>query len=458
MNIKQIFDEIKNQSGDNMKMDILRKYSNDKLLEKVLYLANSKRVKYYIKQIPAYSHNGKNIDLSVALTELEKISSRQLTGSDAKTHLVNILCSVDPDDAYIIERIIEKDCKVGMGTTNMNKVFASLIEKTPYMGAKSHSQKLAEAIIKTKRAVSQTKMDGRYANSIIRDGDVYMESRSGEQNYLNGAQFIDELTRFDDCVLNGEYTIVGRTRYDSNGLIASLITIGKKIVDGEDVTKEIAKFEKENNIQYQEALDSIVYTVWDCITVDEYFRGSSKTAYNNRLGNLGAMLHHYPCDKVQLIESVYVNTYAEALKDFQHKLSLGLEGTILKSLDGEWKDGKPNWQVKLKKVDNFDLKIVGFNYGTKGSKNEHLISSLNVESECGLLKTSPGGIDEKTMKYITANQDALIGTIVEVKCNGLSFDTNGSYALLHPVFDSIRDDKKVANTLEECKKISEANL
>jgi hypothetical protein len=54
MTIKQIFDEIANEPGTNAKMDILAKYKDNELLKKVLYLVNSKRVKFYIKQIPEY--------------------------------------------------------------------------------------------------------------------------------------------------------------------------------------------------------------------------------------------------------------------------------------------------------------------------------------------------------------------------------------------------------------------
>ena len=100
-----------------------------------------------------------------------------------------------------------------------------------------------------------------------------------------------------------------------------------------------------------------------------------------------------------------------------------------------------------------DLRITGFNYGTPGTKNENLISSLNVETEDGLLKTSPGGIAEADMEYITENQDELMGKLVEVKCSGLSKDSEGNWACLHPVFVKIRDDKNEGDTLESARQI-----
>ena len=53
------------------------------------------------------------------------------------------------------------------------------------------------------------------------------------------------------------------------------------------------------------------------------------------------------------------------------------------------------------------VKIIGFNYGTSGTKNENVISSLTVKSSCGNVITRPGGISESDMDYITSNQDKL---------------------------------------------------
>lgn len=210
MIIKQIFDEIAAESGNNAKVDILRKYSDNELLKKVLYMANSKRVKFYIKRIPEYTTQifEPSRDLNWGLNFLGSISNREVSGNEALTLLVNVLSNLQPEDAHIIERIIEKDCKIGMGTTFMNKVFKGLIEDTPYMGAVSFDEKKARKIFENGgKGISQIKMDGRYCNAVIRSGEVEMESRQGEPTILTGAKFLGELTSFEDCVLNGELTM-----------------------------------------------------------------------------------------------------------------------------------------------------------------------------------------------------------------------------------------------------------
>lgn len=445
MKIKQIFDHISSDGGSNMKMTILSGYKDNDLLKRVLYLANSRRVKFYIKNIPAYTFNGFPITLDMALGELSKLSSREKTGYEGIEHLRWILSSLQEDDGYIIERIIEKDCKIGMGTTNMNKVIPGLIEETPYMGAKAFSKDLVNKLLAKGPALSQMKMDGRYANAIIRSGEVELISRQGETTYLQGAIILDELGKFPDGVLNGELTMDGVSRYESNGIISSLVSILGKQANDEEYLKDVIAFEKENQMTMGKALANIRFTIWDTITIEEYFAQESNITYDRRLTLVQVYIEDIKPTKVSLVESAVVANYEQAMAHFQTLINQGHEGTILKGLKGTWKDGKPVWQIKLKLEIELELKITGFNYGT--GKNSKVISSVDAESEDGLLKTSPTGIKEKEMQWITDNQATLLGKIITTKCSGVSQDHLGNYSLLHPVYKHVRDDKSTADTL-----------
>lgn len=453
MTIKQIFDEIAAESGTNEKMNILSKYRNNELLVKVLYLANSKRVKFYIKQIPEYQTATFYLHKSLedVLGDLSKLSDREITGNAAILHLQVLLENLSPDDAYIIERTIEKDCKIGMGTRNINKVIPNLIEKTGYMGCKPYSKKLIEKLLAGGTCYSQEKMDGRFVNIVIQGGEVLNESRQGEPTLLDNPAFMSELTHLKDCVINAELTMDGVERYESNGIIASLISIATKMGANKDVTKEKKKFETKH-MPYGVALDSIRVTAWDILTLDEYFTRTCTRPYNERLDDLMETIGGY--EMLSIVETREVNTVQEVMAHFEEIVGRNGEGTVVKSTDGVWADKKPNYQIKVKKEINLDLRVTGFNYGT--GKNSELISSLNVESEDGLLKTSPTGINEDDMVHITANQVALMGIIVEIKCSGVSQDSNGNYSALHPVFKIFRTDKDTANTLDECIEIDKS--
>jgi len=465
MEIYDILMEIAAEPGSNAKMEILAKYKDNELLKRVLYAAKSPRVKYYIKQIPEYRSDIESPEpLEWAMGGLASLSSREFTGTKASNWLSTLLSGISPNDAHVIVRIIEKDLKIGMGTSNINKVFPKLIEKTPYMGAKPFSEKLAKQIFTSKHvqskgaeneartlAYSQIKMDGRYCNAIIEDGEVYLESRSGETTLLTNSRLMSELSQFDDCVLNGELTIPGFDRNTANGIVNSVIGITTKLRDGENPQDEKDHLLERYNQTYEKLLNKIVYTIWDRIELEDYEAKKSDVKYNDRLQRLmNELIANQDNDLqcVEIVEHKIITTYQEAMDHFIEALNRGLEGTILKSIDGAWKDGKPDWQIKMKLEIDIDMRIIAFNYGTEGSKNEKLISSLTVESECGKVVTRPCGISEKEMKYITENQDALMRSIISMKCCGLSHNSEGVYSTLHPVYKCRRDDKDIADTLE----------
>ena len=459
MTIKNIFDEISNEGGSNMKMTILGKYVNNDFLKRILYLANSPRIKFYIKQIPEYEFIEDSMELQEAVNSLERIGERVYTGSAATDLLKTILSYSHPDNAYIIERIIEKDCKIGMGTSNINKVFPNLIEKTSYMGAIPFDAKKAKKIFeKGATGISEIKADGRYCNIIIRGGEVEMESRQGEPTVLGDCTLVDELSTLEDCVLNGELVMNSVSRLESNGIIASIIDIMSKLdtrTDSEN-NKKISTFEKKHGMTIEEAKNLIQIKVWDIISIDDYYNAISVVPRFERLIILKSVINS-EFTTILLVEYKFVKTYEEAIAHFVEALERGEEGTVLKSLDGIWKNGKHPYQIKMKVEFDLDLKIIGFNYGNKGTKNENVISSVTCESSCGKLTARAQGIAEDKMVFITENQDTLLGTIAKVKCNGLSSNSSGGNSLFYPVLKELRDDKIEADTFEQCVEIDLAS-
>ena len=104
--------------------------------------------------------------------------------------------------------------------------------------------------------------------SYLRPETLFNETKF--QSYINEfvVSFIVCFRRFDCWSIVGflccfcrfycELTIPGISRYESNGIIASLISIGNKILAGKNTTKEIKKFEDENKMTYQQALDPLI--------------------------------------------------------------------------------------------------------------------------------------------------------------------------------------------------------
>jgi len=458
MKIKDILDEIAALSGKIDKRETLAKYKDNELLKKVIYAANSPRVKYYIKQIPEYTrHETQTNDLDFVLSELNHLTERHVKGNDAKRFLSNLLATLEPDDAYVIERIIQKDLKVGMDT-GYNDVIPGLIEETPYQGAKSYSVKGVKKLFsKGETILSQLKADGTYRNAEIKNGVVTLTSRQGEVSHLKGAKFLEELTKFPDCVLNGELTIDGCERYEANGMVNSIMDIIEKEPTRDDKTntKKLVTFEKKHG-SFNEALQKMRFTVWDVLSLKEFQAKKSGLMYGLRLTNLKNFLEHVKPTMISLVETWEVNTIEEAMHHFLDTQRRGLEGTIIKSSTAGWKDGKPTYQIKMKLEMNIDLRVVRPVYGTEGKKYEGFINGFELESSCGTIKTIARGVKEDEMKEFTEiGEEALRGMIVETRCCGLSQNEDGEWSLLHPSVVELRRDKNTCDDFESAKEIQE---
>jgi DNA ligase-1 len=463
--MQNIINEIRSDNSKNFKIATLKDHADNTLFREVVLRAYSPLIRFGISvaQIPEYTSTGENIGLESALIEIDKLSRREITGNAAKTHIASVLSKLSEEDAEVIKLILGKSLKLGCNSSSINKAWGrSTIPSTPYMGAVSYDSKKVEKLFNSAECVSQQKADGRYLNLSISGGQITTESRQGLPSFFPGA--FDCCAAFEEVygeglVLNGELLISGmeKDRYTSNGIIASLVSIGDKIENDEDVLKELKKFEKRWSMSYEAALGKLKVELWDFIPMHIYI-GSNKwdVPYRERMAELNQMIEKVGSEKVSFIESRHVKNEAEAKRHFIDMLDAGNEGTILKSLDSPWTDNKPVTQIKYKNEILIELFIKGFNLGS--GKNSGVISSLNTASSCGKLKTSPGGMSEALMAFVTENIEDLIDQVVTVKCNGISKNKYGEYSVLHPVVETIRDDKDEADSLEQCLAIHNAAL
>lgn len=465
MHILDLFEKIRATNKKSEKIALLSANKDLPFLKDLIYLAHSPRIKFYIKAIPDYlpSEDLTGPDLAFALRLLKDIYKRVSTGSEAIRRLAQLLELLLPKDAEIIKLIIGKDLKIGMDSS-INEVYPGLIEESPYQGASSYSKakflKLFENAKKDDEAypyvISQIKADGTYRNAILSDGDIILESRQGELSYFpEDIPLYDDLYRimevFQNHVVTGELVLSCEPdRPKANGIITSIMKYYQDLmVRPEKESIAILKKFEEKHGEIDKYLQALEIHAWDLISADDFVNGSCNTPYETRFDLISCAISELCLSHIKIVETKHVQTPEQALEHYSSAQSRGLEGTIVKSASAGWKSGKPTYQVKLKLEMELDLKIVGFKYGTPGTKNEDWISVLELESSCGKLSTAPGGMKEDLMKYVTANMDKLKGTIVSIKCNGITNTAKG-YSTMHPSIVELRTDKKTANSLEEC--------
>ena len=447
--IYNILEKIKNENSTNKKIEILKENKNNKLLEKILFYTYNNLYNFYIKKIPSVKfHNNLTIESEEVWNLLDDLRQRKITGNSARDKVKFMLEELNEKDAEIFTKILKKDMKIGINRKTINKVWNNLIPEIPYMGARAFNEKDFNKLLnQVEYLYAEVKYDGEFVNIINENGNIKTLSRNGKDIYLEHLFDIKE-----GYVLTGELLVKNVDRYTSNGIINSLKQINEKIKLGTIKTKELDDFYKKYGKLPEDIEKDIYVVVWDCIPYEEWIKGKWEVQLYKRR----KILKDFIRDNIHLVEYKIVKTKEEIFEYYYEKLQKGEEGIILKDPKGLWKDGKYKEIQKFKNVIELDLKIVDYKYGTIGSKYENVINRLVLETEDGKLKTTASGISEEMMNYLTKEKDNLKNKIAVIKCNGISKNKEGEYSLLHPRIEYIRDDKNIANTLNECLEIEEA--
>lgn len=455
--------QLRDISGDIAKKKFLNDNKNDREFVECL--------KFLLDDLVITNISSKKYDKILNLEPTQQINNvfelmdylRTSSGKDIDiVNIKNFINQFTGDEKEILEGLVCKNYVVDFGTKFFNQVMKKDgIVKSPYMGCQPFSEKKVRKLFEENITLcSQVKNDGQFLNSIVTKNKVNFTARSGLVQYING-KLEEELTSMRklanfDFVLTGELLVDGYDRQTANGLIRSLISSNKKILDGD--LGEAEKFQKKYEISIEDIESKLRLVVWDIVNYNGFLKGIDFTTYFDRLGLLEYIIAESESNMVRVTEYKIVGSYKEAIQHFKELLARGEEGSVIKTLNDEWKDGKPSYMIKMKLEMEIDLKIVGFNPGKPKTKYEHTLGSLQVQSEDGLLFTNMSGISDETRDEIWSNKENYFNKIVVVKCNGVSTNREGGTSLLYPNYIEIRDDKINANTLPEILEIEKMKL
>ena len=434
LNLNELFEDLAANASRNYKIETLKKHDHNSTLRKVVFLALDPFTQFYQRKIPKYvTSRPVWHTLESALPKLDKLINREVTGNTAIEYLSLLLSEVSPDDAKVIERIIQKDLKCGVSAATANAVWPNLVHEYPCMLCSAYDEKLLSKI-KFPAAV-QLKMDGMRFNAIVKDGVCEFRSRNGKEIQLLGnleQEFI-ELARGNDLVFDGELLIndkgVVLDRQTGNGIL-------NKAVKGTISDLEAHK---------------VRATIWDVVTYEEFKVGRSNTYYAVRL----AYLQDYVKSdgKIKLVEHQVVSDIEAARTLFLNYLDQGQEGIILKDLSGIWENKRAKHQIKFKGELECDLEVIGYEEGTGkyAGKLGALVCRSRSTDEQPITVSVGSGFNDDHRNNLWSVRDNLLGKIVALKYNSRIKNKQGGDSLFLPIFLELREDKDTPDCAKDVK-------
>jgi DNA ligase-1 len=408
--LKETFDTIAAAKGNAKHPLIIAALKKPDFIRTIQYMFDTRKT-FNVSKVP-YSVPPLTEGQEELFTFLNYLNAKGSANKKDK-EILSKIASKSPDKYEIVSKILSRKSHAGFTNDTINKLAPGLIPYFPYMRCKgiAHLDKIKFPCF------SQVKADGMYhevvsGNYRTRNGNPLDFSLVPNTINLPGT-FMGEVTMVE------EDGITVMNRRDSNAIVNKA----------------------QRSELSQEEANRIRFVYWDIKS--EKLEGAT---YINRFNLLGRY-------KVPLIECKVVNNMEEAWDHYDDVRSRGLEGTILKNLDGLWRDGDSPDQIKLKANLTTELYVYGIVPGKAGHKYEGMIGSLKCKSSCGMVDTDVGmGLSDADR----AKED-WEGSIVEIKFNEVSKSkVKDTYALSHARLVERRTDKTEADDLQYILNLKEA--
>lgn len=436
MHLIEKLDAIAATKAKGEKLDIVRTFTGPERL--IIQRALDPTVTYFIAKLApldtAHGTSGWGPEEDELLT---KLATRQLTGDAALETVRFHMMELNPKDAELLRRVIIKDLRAGIGANTVNTAFPGLIPEFAYMRCSLPKDSNMKKWDWTQGMCSQLKANGMFARIAVEAGRVLITTRQGNTFPVNASALAAlradaEWALGDNTETHGELTVWRSgeclPRSQGNGMLNSVME-GGEMDEGCEVR----------------------FDAWDQIPlIAAVPNGKFEKPYAQRLAELTVRLQESAVRTIMLIEHRWVSSYAEALAHYKEILARKLEGTVVKHHSAIWRDGDSKDQVKFKLEVDVDLKIVGFNPGTPGTRTEATFGSVICRTADDQLEVSVAGFKRDMEQYLHENRDSVLGKIMCVRANEVSppCDTNELHSLYHPRVVELRKDKDKADTLQ----------
>lgn len=434
-----IIEALRGTKSRKEKLNILRTHKENKEFLCVLQWAYDPFRTYGVKNFPAVLHQQNSCE-DGAFTALQKLldslAARSLTGAIAQREIQTTVSTYGEHFEALLRGILNKDLDCGVQAKTLNLVlgkdFVPIFDVQLATSSDSYPLPI----------YAEEKHDGVRMLCFYDGAKVSFFTRAGQHVPMPSLE--TEVTKHVDCLTPRDFNDMGTKGIVLDGEITG---VDRQSVSGLVNRLRLEKADRDYS-------DSFTFTLFDTLTLKEW--EEKKCGRNNRmrrewLETTFSALFQGRSEQIKLGEARLCHTVEDVDAYYAKVISKGGEGLILKPFSGlyEWKRSKA-W-IKLKEVKECDLLVVDTQDGE--GKRFGGIGSLICQSSCKQLVVKVGsGFSDEMIADMNRNNP--VGKVVTVRYNVLSHsNTLGvpKWSLFLPRFVEFREDKSVADTLEDIK-------
>ena len=425
--IQEFVDRLKSTNSTNDKIDIIKEYKEDYIINKVLKYTYSPFKQFHLTS--ATVKKNKKLEPREGYNDLfyllDALSKRTITGHDAIQYTKGYINGMEDWQKDLVFCILDKNLKTRTGADLINKAIPGCVPTFKVALANSYDKQKGKVDFNTQTWYASQKLDGVRCLAIVdENGKCNFYSRQGKTfDTLDTLKNEIESLNLCNMVFDGEICIV-----DDEG-----------VEDFQGIMKEIKR--KDHTIKNPK------YKVFDYLMLEEFDNQESKRNLSNRLGNFNMIYSEFKSSKLKCID-LLEQWKVESEDHFQELAELATknnwEGLILRK-DCEYKGKRSNDLLKVKKF--FDEEYIV--KGVENSIHRIIVDGLEVEEEMlsnvviehkGCDVGVGSGFNQEERRLYFNNPERIIGKTITVQYFEETLNQDGCHSLRFPVVKHVYEN------------------
>ena len=420
--VVEIINGLRGTTKSTEKTAILKENKDNELLKRVLYYTYNSYMKYGVSEKifdnMAFVTNKQSsyTDIFELLDTLAKSNINDKLRSDVAVFFGTI---EDKEVADLCKCMLLKDLNIGCNVKTINKVFKDLIPTFACMLSESLFKNNNIQRVQGKEFILTQKLDGNRILGVKANGKTTFYTRQGKE--IDGLVELEEDFKLfpDNMVLDGEILLANDKGLNSDELFRATMKECRK------------KGEKHN----------LYFNAFDFVTLDGFYKGIDTTPCATRKERLHSLIVENNFKYIVEVPILYKGKDINKVDEFlQRAIQLSQEGCMLNLCDAPYEAKRVKTQLKVKAMNEIDLKVLGV-FGGEGNF-KHTLGGITVafEHEGGNYTVGVGsGFSKEDRELYWAHPELIVRKIARIQYFEVSKNTDGGYSLRFPVFKGVCD-------------------
>lgn len=415
----KIFKELQKSSGKRLQ-EILEENKDNELLKKILWFVynpyivtglSTKKINKVVKIQTKYTP-------AKTIEEVFEYLQEHNTGTDTDIAYVLEFIQGKPDQE-MYSQIFTKELKLGITSKTINKVFPNLIPEFNVMLAEKYWDRMEELEKTNLDIIVTQKYDGVRCVAIHDKSGVKLFSRQGKP--IEGLHDLEEqLLWLPFGCYDGEL-LLNKDNIPSKDLYRETVTV----VNSKDQDKK-----------------NIVFNIFDTCEVKEFENGYCAAPCIERKKVIQELEKQMKPDWWKSVPILYYGKYDKDIvqQELNKQIALEHEGVMVNIANAPYEAKRTKNILKVKAMQDCDLKIIGFEEGT--GKNKGTLGAIIVDYK-GFEVRVGSGFTDQDREYFWANQSELLGRVITVQYfEETTNKKDNSLSLRFPVYLELREKGK----------------